>query len=116
MSAIDAATVPTVNDMLTPDERDELVREANRRSSLLAAAVPSIPTLPDEIFISQTETLPRELVTACAKSRCRRCGAQGWFILGGNALACPCTAKRVAASVQYAKTMLEQKAATEAAK
>lgn len=65
--------------------------------------------LPEEVFVSQTETLPRRLVGQCAKRGCRRCGGQGWFRFAhtANAWICPCA--QAAAYDRIAKARAEVK-------
>ena len=62
---------------------------------------------PAEVFVSETETLPRELVASVARRSCKRCGGQGWYWFWRGAkrapFVCPCAQERVRANIAKAQ-------------
>jgi hypothetical protein len=68
--------------------------------------------LPDEVYINKTETLPRALVSQCAKSGCKRCGGAGWFRFAGGfgqLFLCPCAQEKVRAKVTETKDAVNER-------
>lgn len=72
-------------------------------------------SIPDEVYISNTETLPRELVSSYGKRGCCRCSGAGWFWYSARGqrapYVCACASGRVAERIAEAQKQQAELAA-----